>query len=339
MENFTSTTTSLLNTSECFPVDNSTRRRAFIFFYLFIIIASIPLNCFFLFISWQHIRQKNELGVYLFNLALSDLTFTIGLSFWLDFLWRGVWGHGGLVCIISIYCLFTNFYMSGALLCCVAFNRYLAVVHPFKCKFVRKTSTAACVCFAIWVLVIIFNANTISSEDSDQSGAPVCFDILQPLTTNMARANILRFALGFVVPSLVLFFTTWGIFRAVQTNQATQAQESKRVAKLLLMVLLCLEVCFGPVHVMMLVRTLVKDCETIQSLLYPHKVAIAVSCLNCLADPLLYGFITRTGQAQLRRVLLYFRGGRRTDDEVKTVSVPVQTLPGGLGEDGTRAEG
>ncbi|XP_033843654.1 psychosine receptor-like [Periophthalmus magnuspinnatus] len=331
MDNFTSSTSTLLNTSECHPVDSTSRRRTFIFFYLFIILASIPLNCFFLYVSWQHIRQKNELGIYLFNLALSDLTFTFGLSMWLEFLWRGIWGYGGLACVLSIYCLFTNFYMSDALLCCIAFDRYLAVVHPFKYKFVRNINTAICVSFTMWVLVLIFNARTISTEDSNQDEASLCFDILQPLTLNMARANILRFVLGFVVPLLVVFFSTWGIFRAVRTNQATQEQESKRVAKLLLTVLLCLVISFGPIHMVMLVRTLVKDCMTIQSLLYPHKIAIAFSCLNCLADPLLYCFITRTGKAQLHRVVLYFRNRRRTAEVGETMSVHVQTNPGGLG--------
>uniref|UniRef100_A0A8C6WES8 G protein-coupled receptor 65 n=1 Tax=Neogobius melanostomus TaxID=47308 RepID=A0A8C6WES8_9GOBI len=289
-------------------LDSVTRRRSFLFFYLFIILASIPLNTFFLYVSWQHIRQRNEIGVYLLNLALSDFAFTLGLSQWLDYLWRGVWARGGSACVVSIYCLYTNFYTSGAFLCCIALNRYLAAAHPLKYAFVRRVGTATAVSLAIWGLVLIFNAGTIRTEDSDRDELSLCLDILRTPTENMVRGSVLRFSFGFVVPLLVLLFSTWGIFKAVWSNQATEEKESKRVAKLLLMVLLCHLLCFGPVHITELVRIMVTDCETVQLLLYPHKVAVAISCLNCLADPLLYCFSTRTGKARLHQVALYFRG-------------------------------
>lgn len=313
MENLTLAT----NHTECYSHDSASRRRPFLFFYLAIIITAIPSNAFSLYVSWQHIRQKNELGVYLFNLALSDLTFTIGLSLWLDFLWKGVWVHGGYVCVLSVYFLFTNFYLSDALLCCIAVDRYLAVVHPLKYTFVRKVGTAATVSVVIWVLVVCFNATTITWEDSyhENNKFSVCFDIFLPLSANLARANIARFILGFIVPVLLVMFSTWGICEAVKSNQATEEQERKRISKLLRVVLLCLLFCFGPIHIMMLIRTLVDNCKSLAWLLYPYKISIAISSLNCLADPLLYCFITRTGKANVNQVVLYFQVKKKSKDE------------------------
>lgn len=311
MENLTLAT----NHSDCYFVDSAYRRRPFLFFYLAIIITAIPSNTFSLYVSWQHIRQRNELGVYLFNLALSDLTFTVGLSLWLDFLWRGVWSHGGYVCMLSVYFLFTNFYTSDALLCCIAVDRYLAVVHPFKYTSLRKVGTAAAVSVTIWVLVICFNVATVTWEDSYQEHKSVCFDMFLPMSENMARSNIMRFFLGFIVPALLLVFSTWRICVAVKSNQATEEQERKRILKLLTVVLLCLLFCFGPIHVMMLVRTLVDNCRNVAWLLYPYKISIAISSLNCLADPLLYCFITRTGQANVNQVVLFCQGKKRSQDE------------------------
>ncbi|XP_019953439.1 G protein-coupled receptor 65 [Paralichthys olivaceus] len=313
MDNFTL----VANHSDCNSVDNIFRRRSFLFFYMAIIITAIPSNAFSLYVSWQHIRQKNELGVYLFNLALSDLTFTVGLSLWLDFLWKGVWNHGGYMCLLSVYSLFTNFYTSEAFLCCVAIDRYLAVVHPLKCASLRKVGTAAAVSVAIWVLVMCFNAATITWEDSylENNKSYVCFDTFLPLSENLFRANMLRFFLGLVVPVLLVVFSTWGICMAVKSNQATEEQERKRISRLLTVVLLCLLFCFGPIHVMMLLRALVYHCTDVAWFLYPYKISIAISSLNCLADPLLYCFITRTGQKNVNQVVLFFQGKKRSKHE------------------------
>ncbi|XP_059209746.1 psychosine receptor-like [Centropristis striata] len=303
-----------INQSECYSIDSASRRKPFMFFYLALIVSAIPSNAFSLYVSWQHIRQKNELGVYLFNLALSDLTFTIGLSLWLDFLWKGVWAHGGYVCVLSVYFLFTNFYTSDALLCCIAVDRYLAVVHPLKYTFWRKVSTAAGISVAIWVLVVCFNAITITWDDSyrEINKFSMCFDIVLPLSESLARANVARFVLGFIVPVLLVVFSHWGIREAVKSNQATEEQERKRISNLLRIVLFCLLFCFGPIHVMMLVHTIVDDCRNVKWLIYPYKISIAISSLNCLADPLLYCFVTRMGKENVNQVVLFFQVKRKS---------------------------
>ncbi|XP_060919224.1 psychosine receptor-like [Labrus mixtus] len=313
MENLTVAT----NHSDFYSVDSSSRRKPFLVFYVATIITAIPSNAFSLYVSLQHIRQKNELGVYLFNLALSDLTFSIGLSLWLDFLWRGVWAHGGYVCVLSVYSLYTNFYTSDALLCCIAFDRYLAVVHPFKYTFLRKVETAVGVSIAIWVLVVCFNAATITWEDSyyEDSKFPQCFDIFRPLSESMFRANLARFFLGFICPVVLVVFFTRGLCEALKTNQSTEEQERKQVSKLLTVILLCIVLFFGPVHIIMLVRAFVNDCRYLAWFLYPYKISVAVSSLNCLADPLLYCFITRTGKKNVNQFVLLFQIKKRNKDE------------------------
>ncbi|KAM8834278.1 G protein-coupled receptor 65 [Synchiropus picturatus] len=302
------------NHSQCIFVDYTSRRRIFLFLYLGIILMAIPANLFFLYVSWRHIRQKNELGVYLFNLALSDLTFTAGLALWLDYLWSGAWTHGGYMCLVSVYSLFTNFYTSHAMLCCVAVNRYLAVAHPLKYTSLRSIWMAALVSVGIWGLVLCFNASTIRWEDSYFEGnVSMCFDNFMPLSETMVRANILRFTVGFSTPLSVAMFATWGTCLAVKTNQTIKEEERRRIMKLLAMILVSVIICFGPAHVMMLLRMLVDDCENVQWYLYCYKISTIVSSLNCLADPFIYCFITPTGKSNISMLLDFF--SRQTEGE------------------------
>uniref|UniRef100_A0A3Q3EHD7 G protein-coupled receptor 65 n=1 Tax=Labrus bergylta TaxID=56723 RepID=A0A3Q3EHD7_9LABR len=296
-----STNRSFFNKTNC-TVVSSVERNMYPTAYSLFFIVGFPANCLSLYVALMLIRNGNSMAVYLLNLSISDLLYTISLPVWIE-LALGVWAHGGYVCVLSVYSLYTNFYTSDALLCCIAFDRYLAVVHPFKYTFLRKVDTAVGVSVAIWVLVVCFNAATITWEDSyyEDSKFSQCFDIFRPLSESMFRANLARFFLGFICPVVLVVFFTRGLCEALKTNQSTEEQERKQMSKLLTVILLCIVLFFGPVHIIMLVRAFVNDCRYLAWFIYPYKISVAISSLNCLADPLLYCFITRTGKENVNQ--------------------------------------
>lgn len=304
------------NYLNCDEADSATRKKISLFFYTAVMILGIPSNVFSLYVAWQHIRQKNELGVYLFSLALSDLSFLISLSMWLDFLRRGIWVHGNFTCILTVSILFCNFYTSVALLCCIAIDRYLAVVHPFKYHFLRTVGTATVVTVAISVVMVCFMVTTLTQEGvyNGNDGFSTCFKALLPLPRHVVQINITRFFLGFLLPVLLVVFSTWRICEALESSQATKKEERKQISRLLTVVLLCLLICFGPIHVTTLLLTVVTDCKYGALLLYLEKISVAISSLNCLADPFLYCFITRSGKKQVNQVVLFFQVKKRSKD-------------------------
>lgn len=309
----TATATAASNVSDCFMVDTMYRKRVFLFYYLSIMVVAIPANAFSLFVAWKHIRQGNELGVYLFNLALSDLSFTLGLVGWLESMWRGMWVHGPDLCVLSLNLLLTNFYTTEALLCCISVDRYLAVVHPFRYGHLRKVRTAAAVSLGVWTLVVCFNVVTVTQEDSyhQEEDFAVCLSVFLPMSERVARATVARFCLCFIVPVALVVFCCWRISLTVKSNQATDERERRHVTRLMVVILLCLAICFGPVHVVQLLQMLADDCKSALWLLYLDKVSVAVASLNCVADPVIYCFATTTGMLSFKRMSLCCRAKSR----------------------------
>lgn len=278
----------------------------FLALHVVIILIGIPSNAFSLFVSYQHIKQKNELGIYLFSLALSDLCYIIGLPFWMDFTFYDSWRLSRTACFMCVFFIYTNFYTSAILLSCIAVDRYLAVVHPLRFSFLRTPSTAAMVSAAVWVFTLIFNGITISSYPVYDAEFKICHDVF-PLHEQQKQVNVARFILGFLLPAVVVVFCYWRIGMEVSKNQATGLPERRRVFKLLGSVLLSLCLCFGPLHIALVLRAILENCSPPNWLYWLYKTSEALSSFNCLVDPLLYCFITKTGRTSVTQAIKCFR--------------------------------
>ncbi|XP_036450008.1 psychosine receptor-like [Colossoma macropomum] len=299
---FNSTT---VEPNDCYPEFNL--NSYFFVIHLIIILIGIPCNAFSLFVSYQRIKQKNELGVYLFNLALSDFCFIAGLPVWMDFELKDSWHHGKTLCTVCIFFIFTNFYSSALLLSCISLDRYFAVVHPLSFTFLRKPSTAATVSVAVWTFTLMFNAITIDPDKIYDDTYRVCLDVF-PLSSTQKKVYVVRFFAGFLLPAVVVVFCYWRICREVCTNQATGLSERRRVFRLLGSVLLSLCLCFGPVHIAMVLRAGLENLQTCAPpawLYFLYKAGVALAMFNCLADPLLYCFITRRGRTSVTQAILF----------------------------------
>ncbi|XP_052436676.1 psychosine receptor [Carassius gibelio] len=292
-------------TDDCYPSANP-EKMVFVGLQLAVILIGIPSNVFFLFVSYRLIRQKNELGVYLFNLALSDLLFITCLPVWVQFCLYDEWYHGKTMCFVCVFLLFTNFYTSAMLLSCIAVDRYLAIVYPLKFCTFRKRKTAVSMSIAAWIFTLVFNAITVYPDMIYDEENLICLDLF-PLHEKQIIVNTARFIVGFLVPALVVGFCYCRICLDVKRNQTLGSMERQHVFRLLGCILLTLYLCFGPVHIMMVMRVLLEDCPYPNWLFIGYKVCVFLSMLNCLADPLLYCFMSRTGQASALNVLHILR--------------------------------
>ncbi|XP_037691190.1 psychosine receptor [Choloepus didactylus] len=294
--------------------------------YIVVVIVGIPANIGSLCVSFLQAKKENELGIYLFSLSLSDLLYALTLPLWIDYTWnKDNWTLPAFLCKGSAFLMYMNFYSSTAFLTCIAVDRYLAVVHPLRFSFLRTRRFASMVSLSIWVLETIFNAIILWKDetaveycDAEKSNFTLCYD-KYPLEKWQISLNWFRTCTGYAIPLVIIMICNQKVYQAVRHNQATENREKKRIIKLLLSITLTFVLCFTPFHVMLLIRSILERDVNFDGHIFDHnksgkqtykmyRITVALTSLNCVADPILYCFVTETGRSDMWNILKFLTG-------------------------------
>ncbi|XP_077468318.1 G-protein coupled receptor 4 [Stigmatopora argus] len=278
--------------------------------YIIVMVLGLPTNCLALWAAYLQVRQHNELGIYLMNLSVADLLYIGTLPPWIDyFLQRDDWIHGQGSCKLFGFVFYTNIYVSIAFLCCISLDRYLAVAHPLRFVKVRRVKTAILVSATVWLTEIVANSAPLFHDELFQGrfNHTFCFEKF-PMQDWVAGMNLYRVFLGFLAPWSAMLAAYRGILVAVRRNVSTERQEKAKIQRLALSLILIVLFCFGPYHVLLLVRSVMFlrkpcDCGSEERLFPAYHVALALTSLNCVADPILYCFVNEGARHDVGRAL------------------------------------
>ncbi|KAE8586162.1 hypothetical protein XENTR_v10021573 [Xenopus tropicalis] len=274
--------------------------------YITVIVISIPTNCISLYVSCLQIKKKNELGIYLFNLSFSDLLYTLILPLWVYYsLSHNNWMLSEHVCSLVAFLLHTNLYSSAGFLTCISLDRYLAVVHPLKFSHLRTIRTAILVSFVVWLIQHLSNAIILTQHELfNSSGDLTCYDIF-PMEPWKSSFNIIHICIGHLLPLFIMVLCYQRIFAAVKTNQATADRDKQKIKQLLLTIIVSFVISFTPYHVVLFIRSIREpgDCDFAKDIFTPYKFTLALTSINCIADPFLYCFVSEAGRADVRTIL------------------------------------
>ncbi|XP_003408854.1 psychosine receptor [Loxodonta africana] len=311
--------------STCIEGQHTLDHYLFPIVYIFVVVISIPANVGSLCVSFLQAKKDNELGIYLFSLSLSDLLYSLTLPLWINYTWnRDNWTFSPALCKGTAFLMYMNFYSSTAFLTCIALDRYLAVVYPLKFFYLRTRKFAFLASLSVWVSETIFNAvmlweDEISIEycDAEKSNFTLCYD-KYPLEKWQIRLNLFRTCTGYAIPLVIIMLCNRQVYKAVQHNRATEDREKKRIIKLLASITLTFILCFTPFHVMLVIRSVLEHDVSLDEGPFVHKswkqtykiyrITVALTSLNCIADPILYCFVTETGRSDMWNVLKFWTG-------------------------------
>ncbi|KAM9294374.1 ovarian cancer G-protein coupled receptor 1 [Gastrophryne carolinensis] len=278
-------------------IDHTIHQTLFPVVYVAVLVIGLPANLVALYYGYIQIKGKNELGIYLVNLTLADLLYIFSLPFWLQYvLQHDNWTYNETMCKICGILLYENIYISIAFLCCISMDRYLALVHPFKFHKLRTMKAAVVVSIVIWLKelmtsYIFFKHGEVSK---DPQSHVICFEHY-PIKSWEHGINYYRFFAGFLFPIFLLLFSYYRILRVVRKSQGTQTRRKLQIKQLVLSTVLIFLVCFGPYHVLVVIRSwFEKSCSFASKIFNVYHFSLLLTSLNCVADPVLYCFASES---------------------------------------------
>ncbi|XP_035269618.1 ovarian cancer G-protein coupled receptor 1 [Anguilla anguilla] len=270
--------------------------------YILVLLIGFPANVYSLYHAWQQLRARNELGIYLLNLTVSDLLYLASLPLWLQYIFKGDdWEHKEWLCKLCGFLLYENIYISIGFLCCISIDRYLAVVYPFRFSGLRSMRAATAASAFIWlkevaVGVVLFHRKELSTDRTNQS---VCFEHY-PMADWERPINYYRFFVGFLFPLGILSASYFRVLRAVNKSTGTQSAQKTRIKHLVTSTIVIFLVCFSPYHLFLLMRTVLeRACPFIEAIFNYYHFSLMLTSFNCVADPALYCFVGEFAQREM----------------------------------------
>ncbi|XP_067998106.1 lysophosphatidic acid receptor 5 [Melanerpes formicivorus] len=285
--------------------------------YILTFVTGLTLNVTALWIFVRYLRLKSVVMIYMFNLAVSDLTFSLALPLRLYYYSNHHWPFGSTLCQVSGSVFQINMYGSCLFLMCINLDRYVAIVHPLRWRHIRRPKVAKLLCLIVWVMIFVGSIPTaiVHKQNHCEVQNQTVYLCFESFSDNIWQNNlfplvVLAELLGFLLPLSCVTYCSVRIFQELCQGSQTKSLRQQKTVRLLLVNLVIFIICFVPYNTTLAVYGLIKaqvmkvDPETQSSVRQVLIITMLFASMNCMLDPLIYYFSTegfRNTFKQLRR--------------------------------------
>ncbi|KAJ1080156.1 hypothetical protein NDU88_000376 [Pleurodeles waltl] len=279
--------------------------------YIVTFIIGFTSNMVALYVFLCLLPRKVPSCIFMTNLAISDLLFTLTLPLRIHYYHRKKgWIFGDPMCGITIYAFYVNMYTSILFLTAVSIARYVAVVHPMHIRRIFNCRRCVIISLAIWILVSLLTSPFLVARSYHVNGTIKCFEPQN--STSLGRVLIMNYSglvLGFLLPFLAITVCYIRIIyklRGVTEELGGSGPRRGRSVALVSVVLTVFLFCFFPYHVVRTVHlhfasSYQNGCAETTLLQKIVVLSLCMAASNSCFNPLLYYFAGNTFRRTLKK--------------------------------------
>ncbi|XP_018425573.1 PREDICTED: C-C chemokine receptor type 3-like [Nanorana parkeri] len=267
-----------------------------IFFYVVFTISLLG-NGLILFLLLKFENIKTVTNLFIFNLVVSDLLFTVSLPFW-AYYHSYEWIFGDSLCKVVSSMFYVGFYSSILFLTMMTIDRYMAVVHAIYAARTRKLLYVYLASAVIWVTSLLSTIPKFilyGTRDDVQSGT-LCVETGYQVDTIRWWKMVgycQQLLMFFLIPlAIILYCYTLIVVKLYRTKM----HNKDKAVKLILIIVLAFFVCWTPFNAVLFIglQNLYQESQDgncSNTIDYVFYVCRNIAYFHCCVNPFFYTFV------------------------------------------------
>ncbi|KAI4823862.1 hypothetical protein KUCAC02_012417 [Chaenocephalus aceratus] len=286
------------------------RRIALFLIYLFIFMVGLLENVLVIWVNWRRRHSANGVLFCILNVSLSDLMMIVILPFFMmEVTMDNVWLWGRFLCKVTHLIYAVNFYSSSFFLALMTVERYLSLTRPsFPAFFPVLGRRRWVLCGGLWVLSLFLALLENAHVTLLEWDVPGCYWLPEHNSTEwFATVGFLCLVFQFLGPAAVIITCNVLIARALRTAPDVQGRRDVWLVHVYSLVFV---LCWLPYHFVVFL-SIVEDidpfifsCNAVEVLYFSSSVVQSLSLFHCVANPILYNFLSKSFRDNLVNTVL-----------------------------------
>ncbi|XP_069509641.1 G-protein coupled receptor 182 [Ambystoma mexicanum] len=285
-------------------LDENVKRVMIFILYLIIFIVGLVANLLVVWVNWQSWKSRSAINIYILNMALADLGVVLSLPVWmLEVVLNYSWLWGWFLCRFTHYFYFANMYASIFFLTGLSVDRYLCTRSTLLFWRQHQQKIRRGLCITIWVLALLLPLPEVVHMQTIDSFDPICI-FMAPFESYDEWAlavSVLTTIIGFLIPFPIILVCNILTARYIKTSNKP---DSRKHCWLIYAYIIVFLICWLPYHLTLTLLTLqgnhiALNCYVVHLLYFFYDLIDCFSLLHCLANPILYNFLSRNFRAKL----------------------------------------
>lgn len=254
-------------------------------------------NSLVIYVVLRFSKMQTVTNMYIFNLALADEMFLVGLPFFIATMVFRYWPFGPAMCKVYMTTTSINQFTSSLLLTVMSADRYVAVCHPISSPRYRTPFIAKFVCLTAWTVSALLMVPVYMYASVVDAGPVKSCTIVWPESSAMngqAAFTLYSFTLGFAIPLLlILLFYVLVILRLSRVGPRSRHRaKHRKVTYLVLTVITVYVICWLPYWAGQLYISCLGAAQATALTVTVFLLSQLLSYANSAVNPILYAFLS-----------------------------------------------